>query len=327
MWTRCEREGRDGVLAAIEELVSAGVEVPSVLAIQDLRGLARLGDIPASRELGKRWGWGEKRARLLLANEARWVDPSGGVEGRKQGARRAHGGRTEATSDEPVEHVVEGEGRIEGASRAHEGRKKGDARVPSPTRPDQDQTENYTAPAPPSLVLVPPQAPTEDTAPSWAAKVPHKGTTSGEYATHVCRALAAIRGRDVDPARCATDAREVVGLWSALDRPPIGALADELVLVAKWAQGSREAENDLRGVRPDGSTWGPDRSRNVSTLCVRKAWGDRLEAARRWQEHGDRPVSEPQRRTGGPAPPSAGDGVLDRLWAAEQAKRAEEFEA
>ncbi len=47
-----------------------------------------------------------------------------------------------------------------------------------------------------------------------------------------------------------------------------------------------------------------------------------------WREFGDRPVSEPQRRTGGPAPPSAGDGVLDRLWAMEQErKRAEEFEA
>jgi hypothetical protein len=48
-----------------------------------------------------------------------------------------------------------------------------------------------------------------------------------------------------------------------------------------------------------------------------------------WREFGDKPLGGTQeRRTGGPAPPSAGDGVLDRLWAMEQAaKRAEEFEA
>ena len=337
-WTRCEREGKDGVLAAIAELVDAGVPVPSVLAIADLRVLRWLEQeggprVPPYRALAERWCWGPKRALLLLQNEARWSDPDGGVEGRKRGATRAQEGRNEGArgaqpmAGEPDQYDSEGargaqRGRNEGARGAQVGTRARSLLDTSTST--STSTTTGAAPAPPSLVLVPPQAPAEDSAPSWAAKVPHKGTTSAEYANHVVRALSAIRGRE--GARCETDARAVVGLWKALGRPPIGTLADELVLVAEWAQKSQEPMA-ARSLRAEGWAEGVDRSRSVQTLCRRDAWGDRLEAARRWQEHGDRPVSEPQRRTGGPAPPSAGDGVLDRLWAAEQAKRAEEFEA
>lgn len=110
--------GPDGIEAAIVELTSAGVPVPSVLAIADVRAMVRENRLRPYRDLATRWGWGEKRARLLLQNEARWEDPSGGIEGRKKGAARA-----QAISLWPPFQ------KTKGATRAQTGRKQGAKRA------------------------------------------------------------------------------------------------------------------------------------------------------------------------------------------------------
>lgn len=98
----------------------------------------------------------------------------------------------------------------------------------------------------------------------------------------VLRALEAIRGRPVSPSRCHTQAKEVLGLWKACGSPPTAEFAQEMVLVAEWAQLSPD-KAAARDIRAEGWADGTDRRHAVSTLCCRKRWGDRLDAARAWK--------------------------------------------
>lgn len=85
----------------------------------------------------------------------------------------------------------------------------------------------------------------------------------------------------VNPARCATDAREVLGLWRAIGQPPPADLASDLCAVIRWA---RSAPDRLaaRDIRAEGWPDGTDRSRSMATLCRRDRWGERVTAAHRW---------------------------------------------
>ncbi len=138
-----------------------------------------------------------------------------------------------------------------------------------------------------------------DPTPKWARG--HKGTPAISVQSAVVRALTAIRGRPVDPGRCETDAKAVVGLWKANQHPPIDAFASEVELVAEWALLAPDAENDIRGLRPNGERWGPDRSRAVATICRHERWGDRIEAARRWKENPKAPSATGKRAHDPPA--------------------------
>jgi hypothetical protein len=143
---------------------------------------------------------------------------------------------------------------------------------------------------------------TLDPTPPWARG--HKGIPSIVVLDAVVRILREIRGDEVQPERCATDAKSVLNLWKALGRPPIQEFSDQVVTVARWAREADDplAENDIRGTRRDGERWGPDRSRSVPTLCRHAAFGDRLAAAQRWAGP-ERDVGRPPVITSDPGPP------------------------
>lgn len=153
-----------------------------------------------------------------------------------------------------------------------------------------------------------------DAVPRWARG--HKGAPPLTVLGSVVRALEAIRQRQIDHERCANDAKHVLALQKATGTP-WEELADSIALVARWAQESHDGQavNDIRGIRPDGETWGPDRSRAVATICVHKRWDDRLDAARRWEARGctdePRPRGPPAQARRGQS--TAGDGVLDEV--------------
>lgn len=217
----------------------------------------------------KRWGWTDWGVRSLLRSDS-WHDPIHPLPAQdppadhppttrqppapqrtkadRQGdsARRPPANHPPATQDPP--------------NRLH---RRVDPPSPSPS-PSQEQQRPLSAPAP--------------GVPAWARV---KGSDPYDVLAAVTRALSAVRGRLVDPDRCATDAKHVIGLQRATGQP-WSELADDLVAVAEWARDSDEAANDIRGVRPDGSVWGQDRSRSVATLCVQARWADRVEAARAW---------------------------------------------
>ena len=125
------------------------------------------------------------------------------------------------------------------------------------------------------------------------------GAPAADVEAMVVAALSAVRGKLVHRDRCATDAKEVLGLWKALGRPLPRELAEDLALVAAWAQQSpdRAAARDLRA---EGWPEGQDRSRSVATLCRRDRWGDRLAAAQAWDAKGRRsaPLPAAPARTG-----------------------------
>lgn len=125
--------------------------------------------------------------------------------------------------------------------------------------------------------------PTADPAPMPWAK-----TSGGEPAAIealVLGVLAVVRGKPVNPSRCGTDAKEILGLWRALDKPPPAELQAELMLVAEWARFSADRAA-ARDIRAEGWEGGTDRSRSLGTLCRRDRWGDRLAAAQAWDRKG-----------------------------------------
>lgn len=125
----------------------------------------------------------------------------------------------------------------------------------------------------------------------------------------VIGALEAITGRPVVPLRCAGSAREVLGLWRALGRPPPDELLADLQLVARAA---RECPAPLfaRDLRAEGWAEGSDRSRSVPTLCVRRRWDERVSAAKEWAAAGYPVSTAPPARA---SPTSRTSRALDAL--------------
>lgn len=153
------------------------------------------------------------------------------------------------------------------------------------------------------------------TLPEWVPPATRcHGHGREDVMTMVVRACETLLGRPANPTACGTNARSVLALWKALGHPDPKALADDLVLVIGWAQRSPDklAENDVRGVRPNGERWGPDRSRSMATLCVQERWDARLDAARQWDERGAPEAA-------GTAPTVPGRPDADAAWATFEA--------
>ena len=155
----------------------------------------------------------------------------------------------------------------------------------------------------------------EGTSPAWAVKAA-KGAaaTPGQIREHVIDILEAMKGRRPAVGRCATDAKHVLKVWRGVyDRGPLEELTADARLIARWAQNSADslAQNDIRGIRPNGEQWGTNRSRHPSTLCALDRWSDRLDAARQWAAtHPEKP--EPPEDPGpGPSPLLPGLGRRD----------------
>lgn len=165
---------------------------------------------------------------------------------------------------------------------------------PSGVRPDAVPGGASTAP--------PHEPPVQPWTPRAAECRPHdRATVEGM----VLRCIEAIQQRPVNPARAGTSAAPVLALWRKLGKPAPDAFIDELQLVARWARESADdgARNDLRGIRPDGTRWGKDRSTAVPTICVQERWDDRLADARKWAG------------TPAAAPPSPHAESTEKAWA------------
>ncbi len=121
---------------------------------QDQVLIGREARVPSYYALAEHWGWGEKKARILMSREEEWGDPDKAERwrahrGRTEGAPRAHEGLTEGSRDQQQDsaQTVEKahEGRTEGAPRAHRGRIEGDTRgdpqtpTPTPTPSEEQQ--------------------------------------------------------------------------------------------------------------------------------------------------------------------------------------------
>lgn len=319
-WVPVETGGKLGWSAALAELQEAGVPLPPALAVLDLRmwqhrvlAPGSREDMPTGRELAKRWNWrSEKRVRLLLKREEEWSDPVlldrwRNHRGRTEDATGTHAGRTGDAPEEGQTPNMETAGRAVDAPRTQGGRKKGDTRgVGSPL---QLQEQEQGDPHPPLAdgLLPLPEEPDNDGVPKWARL---KGHRRHDVLGAVVRSIEAITQRTVNPDRCATDAKHVIALQRATGTP-WADLAAQIAAVAEWARDSGDAlaENDIRGMRPDGSAWGTDRSRSVATLTVQAKWADRLRAAEEWatpaQEepvwHNDLCGPPRMRRASGPA--------------------------
>lgn len=150
-WFRSQADGPDGWEARAAWLIEHANGDPweSGFAIDDLRwwqdrvlAPGSRCEFPGYRYFAARWGWGEKRARLLLQNEERWSDPYRLKEwreyqGRSKGALGAQQGRAKGSVGVASPEIIHDSGRGEGARRAHLGRAKGDTRLdldpPSPS--------------------------------------------------------------------------------------------------------------------------------------------------------------------------------------------------
>lgn len=118
--------------------------------------------------------------------------------------------------------------------------------------------------------------------------------------------IGAVRGKVVTkPDECATDAKEILGLWRTVGYPAPSTMARDLGDVVEWAQRSPD-RLAARDIRAEGWAEGVDRSRAIGTLCVRRSWGDRLAAAKDWIARG-----RPTRGSAGRASP--GDTRRDLL--------------
>jgi hypothetical protein len=143
------------------------------------------------------------------------------------------------------------------------------------------------SPDPVQALLSPadPQEDRKDEIAKWAikAKGRPKSVTPRHLEAVVVRCLREIRQAQVIPEKCATAAAQVIGLWSAVGHPDVDEFADELVLVARAAQMSRELLF-ARDIRAENWPEGVDRTHNVDTICRRDKWDSRLQAAKRWAE-------------------------------------------
>lgn len=277
-------------------------------------GARRRAKLPGRPALGQRWGWTDWDVRQVLRAEAEWVDrwtTGGGSSSAPPAALQPSSNAPPATARANAEEFPESSNApptvLQPPSSAPP-HARSSHRLTDP--PITDHREAPESPPPPDGGAAAPAAGTDTRAPTVAPWVPSardcRGHPRAAVEAMVLRSLEAIRQRPVTPDRCATDARHVLGLWRALGTPDPVDFAAEVVLVAEWAQRApdRLAARDLRA---EGWAEGTDRSRSADTLCRREKWGDRLDAAQRWDRAG-RPTSLPGVPVGAIGAPRRGGG-------------------
>jgi hypothetical protein len=86
----------------------------------------------------------------------------------------------------------------------------------------------------------------------------------------------------VNPNRCGTAAKSVIGLWKALGSPPIDEFAADFVMVAEAAHRC-PVGLFAKDIRAEGWAGGTDRQYDVSTIAVQARWDVRVLVARQWK--------------------------------------------
>jgi hypothetical protein len=312
----------DGWPLIAEMLTASGQRWPESAAITDLRFYAdaaafRLGvsklrteqvtdadreairaALPGRPALVKRWGWSDWAVKQLRAAPELWWD-SARWGAQRPTASAPPAGRQPTTSAPPAEVPVNAEDSDGSASpppalRQPTASPPPSRAVPCTTNPPTTHHKEDSVPAPPvqPTLVGPPAPPKVD---------PHREAWHTAALFWGSQVLPAC-GRK--PSSGPESPSKGIGskLMTAV-RNDADAVLDALRFVA-WSQHSRALH--FRGERYDLDT----------VLRHVEAYSGL------WREFGDNPAGgTQQRRFGGPAPPSAGDGALDRLWAKEQARK------
>lgn len=121
------------------------------------------------------------------------------------------------------------------------------------------------------------------------------GHASERTARMVLTVIEALRGQPVNPMRCGTDAKTLLGIWKAEGYPDPLDFGQDVILVIEWARDAKDPAA-ARDIRAEGWADGSDRHRDLSTLTRREKWADRLDRARRWDAAGRVEVRRPQQQ-------------------------------
>lgn len=119
--------------------------------------------------------------------------------------------------------------------------------------------------------------------PAKRRKTKPAGPADEEVVAACAPAWRAIRGLTGSETPKATDQKAILALWRGVrsDYTEPSAFGEDLLLVATWAHSDDpDARNNIQGLRPNGTRWGPDRSRDVATITRQDRWADRLAKAR-----------------------------------------------
>lgn len=167
-WLRAEVDGDLGLEQALIRARETGAVVDPFLAVMDARWWQSRVLAPGSKvrwpktaEFARRWGWGEKRARLLLQREEEWGDPRvaeawKAYRGRTEDGTRTDVGRTEDGIDEGSTSKNYGEGRNQDGNGTEPGRTEGDTRGVGSRSPSRSPSRSEEESAPPATLDLPP---------------------------------------------------------------------------------------------------------------------------------------------------------------------------
>ena len=140
----------------------------------------------------------------------------------------------------------------------------------------------------------------KDPSPKWA-KGHGKDFPPRAFTSAILRCLHAITGKEPNPARCATSAKQVVSLWRAIGRPELPLFVREVDTVARACWKCPEPIF-ARDIRAEDWPQGTVRTGHVSTFCVQARWDTRLQVAKDWYEQGC-PTTVAQMELSGPQRP------------------------
>jgi hypothetical protein len=176
-------DGWNDAMADLQAMLPADGQLPKLLAVADLRWWCRrvLGSqaatfgrvsMPSARTFAARWNWGEKRARLLMADEVLWCDPRD-LE-RWKDWRAANVRQVKGEPDVEPTPNVEAQGRTEAAPEKQAGKEKDHTR--DEVTPTLTLTPTPTEKAPRGKRTKKPETDTDPLAADIPGLLAHYGT-------------------------------------------------------------------------------------------------------------------------------------------------------
>jgi hypothetical protein len=251
---------RDLIALALCDLSRFNKEhpAPDLIGYAVAWSLVEQGANPSVRRLAADLGWGRTKAAQILKRSRVSLDDW----------------RAKRTASPPSQQERPNRASVNGQEIEVE---QGLPRSPADGSDQQERSNSANDPLLRTITITNTSENRGNSRPKWVPT----GVLTEPFQTQVLRCIEAITLRKTNPKRCATAAKSVVGLWSALERPDILEFAEDLCLVAKAAH---ECSHQLfaRDIRGEGWQDGSDRSRSVDTICRRNKFFDRLNAAKDW---------------------------------------------
>jgi hypothetical protein len=260
--------------AIADALSASGNPWPREAVVADLRWWAneerRGRDMPRRVVLARRWGWTDWATRQAIADEGAWRSQPWETEAGPTALQPST--NRSPTVDQPPDN----------GSPSLFGDIPTDDQPPANRQPTARRHTRGIKEGNQESAITEADTP----CPPWAGPLASgTGIPKADLVAGVVQVLATVRGKQPNPARCATDAKSIVSLWRATGKQPWPEFIADLDLVAQACQQSPDRLFS-RDVRADGWQGGVDRSRDVATICRHDRWSARLDAARRWRDGG-----------------------------------------